>query len=57
MLTMLGWIILGLIGWALGMLFVLVLFRMSGDQERAARCEEKRRDPFSDVTITHSGNG
>lgn len=55
--TMVGWIVLGLIGWALGLLFVLVLFRMSGDQDRAARHQEKRRDPFSDVTITQSGNG
>jgi len=55
--TMVGWIVLGLIGWALGLLFVLVLFRMSGDQDRAARHHEKRRDPFSDVTITQSGNG
>jgi hypothetical protein len=51
----LGWIMLGLVGWALGLLFVLALMRMSGDQDRAARHEQKRLDPYSDVTITHSG--
>ena len=50
----LGWILLGLVGWLLGLLFVLVLMRMAGDQDRVARHEQKRRDPFSDVTITKS---
>ena len=50
-------ILLGLIGWALGLAIVLVLFRMSGDQDRAARHAEKRLDPFSDVEITQNGNG
>lgn len=53
----LGWIVLGLLGWALGLMFVLVLVKMSGDQDRAARHEQKRRDPYSDVTITQFGNG
>jgi hypothetical protein len=53
----LGWIVLGLVGWALGLVFVLALFRMSGDQDRAARHEQKRLDPHSDVTITQFGNG
>ena len=52
-----GWILLGLVGWTLGLLFTLVLMRMSGDQDRAARREEKRVDPYSDVTITRSGTG
>jgi hypothetical protein len=34
---------------------VLALFRMSGDQDRAARHEQKRLDPYSDVTITRTG--
>jgi hypothetical protein len=51
----LGWILLGLMGWALGLVVVLALFRMSGDQDRAARHEQKRLDPYSDVTITRSG--
>ena len=50
----LGWILLGVVGWLLGLLFVLVLMRTAGDQDRAARHEQKRRDPFSDVTITRS---
>jgi len=49
-----GWILLGIVGWALGLLFVLVLFRMAGDQDRAARREQKRLDPSSDVTITRT---
>jgi hypothetical protein len=51
----LGWILLGLVGWALGLVVVLALFRMSGDQDRAARHEQKRLDPYSDVTITRTG--
>jgi len=50
-----SWILLGLVGWALGLVVVLALFRMSGDQDRAARHEQKRLDPYSDVTITRSG--
>jgi hypothetical protein len=53
----LSWIVLGLVGWALGLVFVLMLVRMSGDQDRAARHEEKRLDPHSDVTITQFGSG
>ena len=37
------WILLGVVGWALGLVFVLVL--LSG--VRAARRERKRHDPFS----------
>jgi len=51
----LGWILLGLVGWAFGLVVVLTLFRMSGDQDRQARHEQKRLDPYSDVTITRSG--
>ena len=49
--------LLGLAGWALGLAIVLMLFRMSGEQDRAARHAEKRLDPFSDVEITQNGNG
>ena len=51
----LGWIVLGLVGWAFGLVVVLTLFRMSGDQDRQARHEQKRLDPYSDVTITRTG--
>jgi hypothetical protein len=50
-----SWILLGIVGWGLGIVFVLTLFRMSGDQDRAARHEQKRLDPYSDVTITRAG--
>lgn len=49
--------LLGLAGWAVGFAIVLALFRMSGEQDRAARHAEKRLDPFSDVEITQNGNG
>lgn len=49
--------LLGLAGWAFGLVIVLALFRMSGDQDRAARHAEKRLDPFSDVEITQNGQG
>lgn len=52
----LGWVLLGLVGWAFGLVVVLALFRMSGDQDRAARHEQKRLDPYSDVTITRAGD-
>ena len=55
--NMLSWIVLGLVGWALGFLFVMILMRMAGDEDRAARHEEKRLDPYSDVAITQYGNG
>jgi hypothetical protein len=47
---------LGVVGWALGLIVVMTLFRMAGDQDRAARHEEKRLDPYSDVTITRAGD-
>jgi hypothetical protein len=50
-----GWILLGVVGWGLGIVFVLTLFRMSAEQDRAARHEQKRLDPYSDVTITRAG--
>ena len=52
----LGWILLGLVGWALGLVVVLALFRMASDQDRAARHVQKRLDPYSDVTITRAGD-
>jgi hypothetical protein len=52
----LGWILLALVVWGLGTVVVLALFRVSGDQDRAARHEQKRLDPYSDVTITQTGD-
>jgi hypothetical protein len=42
------WILLGVVGWALGLVLVLVLV----SSLRASDRERKRRDPFSDVTVT-----
>jgi hypothetical protein len=39
-------VVLGVVGWLLGLLFVLVLMRMANDQDRAARHEQKRIDRF-----------
>lgn len=44
--------VLGLVAWALLSLFVLVLMRMAGDQDRSARRAEQEMIPYSDVTIT-----
>ncbi len=49
------WILLGLVAWVLGVAFVLILLRMAGDQDRAARHAEKEIIPYSDITITRSG--
>ena len=52
-----SWIVLGLVVWVLFALCALILMRMSGEQDRAACRDEKLLIPFSDVTITQSGNG
>jgi hypothetical protein len=52
-----GWIELGLAVWALGTVFVLVLLKMAGDQDRAARHAERDIIPHADVTITRSSLG
>lgn len=50
-----GWIALAIIFWALGMTLAIILMRMAGDQDRAARHSEKKLFPFSDVSITGIG--
>jgi uncharacterized membrane protein YciS (DUF1049 family) len=50
-------IVLVLVGWALALLCAVVFMRMTLDQDRDARHEQKRVDPFSDVTITRTGTG
>ena len=50
-----GWILLGLVGWGLILLFVLTLMRVAGDEDHNARHAQKDLDPYSDVTITRSG--
>ena len=51
------WIVLGLLAWVLVSLVVLVIFRMSGDNHRAARHLERQLSPFTEVTITRAGEG
>ena len=53
---MLTWVVLGLAFWMVGFGFVMVLMRMAGDEDRAARHVERNLDPFSDVTITRFGS-
>ena len=40
-----GWMLLGLLGWALGVVFVVSLLNMSGDDGKKARRAERRVDP------------
>ena len=50
--VMLNSILLWLVGGAMGVVIVLALVRMAGDQDRKARHEEKRLNPHSEVSIT-----
>ena len=50
-----GWILLGIVGWILAVLFTLVLMRMASDEDRAGRREPEHFHPHSDETITRSG--
>jgi len=52
-----GWILLGLVGWGLGLLLVLTLMRIAGDEDHDARHAQKDLDPYCDVTITRYGPG
>ena len=45
------WILLGLVGWALGLLFVLMLLWMARARDRAAGRGQKNVYPLSEVTI------
>ena len=44
-------ILLGLVAWVLVALFVLILMKMAGDQDRAARREQQRMIPYQDGTV------
>jgi hypothetical protein len=50
-------ILWGFLFWSIGFLFVMALMRMAGDEDRAARHEERMLDPLSDVPITQMDNG
>ncbi len=49
------WILLISVAWVLGVLFVLILMRMAGDQDRNARRQQKDIDPFAEITVTRPG--
>lgn len=51
------WIVLGFVGWTLGFLFVLILMRMAGDEDRAALQQERLLAPISDLIVIHAGIG
>ena len=46
------WIVLGLVAWGIGVMFVLILMRMSADQDRNALRAQQRMIPYADGTIT-----
>lgn len=48
----LQWIVLSFVAWDIGMIFVLLLMHMAGDEDRAARRLERRLFPYSDVSVT-----
>ena len=55
---MLSWVmlvLLGFVGWGLGILLVLTLMRMSGDQDVAARREEELWDATSHAKLPQFG--
>ena len=54
-MDVMGWVVLGAVGWVLGLCFVIILMRMAGNEDRDARHQEKRMDPFSGVTVTRPG--
>ena len=53
---MFTWILTGLALWLVGFGFLMILMRMAGDEDRAARHVERDLDPFSDVPITQFGS-
>jgi hypothetical protein len=54
-MTVLNWILFGLACCAFGLVLLIALMEMAGREDRAARHQEKRMDPWSDVTITQFG--
>jgi hypothetical protein len=46
--------LLGLVCLVLGVLFVLVLMRISREEDRTARHTQRAIDPYADVTITRN---
>ena len=46
-----GWILLGLACWAFGMFLVVVLMQVAGDQQSAARKEERGMTLHSETPV------
>ena len=46
------WIVVGSIGWALGLLFLFALMRIAGGEDRAVRRLERQLFPESNVDLT-----
>lgn len=51
----LEWLVLGGVAFALIMLFVFTLLKVSSESDRKARRSEKKLSPSSDVTVTQPG--
>ena len=51
------WIVLGLVAWSLGLLFLMVLMRMASDEERAALRQEELLKPLPRVIDTRATFG
>ena len=51
------WIVLGLVAWTLGLLFVMALMRMASDEDRAALLQEKLLDAESDGVVIQASIG
>ena len=52
----LTWFVLGLAAGSIAFLALLILLRMTAEQDRDARHGEKRLNPHSEVTITRFGD-
>jgi hypothetical protein len=51
------WLTLAIVGWAMGLVGLLALMRMAGDEDRAAGQQEQLLYPFSDGMVAQPGVG
>lgn len=51
-----GWSVLTVVAAVLGLLVVIVVFRVARDHDRAARRPEELPEPRTDTTIGHYGH-
>jgi hypothetical protein len=47
-----GWLVLGGVFAALGLIALFALMRMASEQDRAARRQQKMLAPYTEVTVT-----